>query len=60
MNKKITPVMELVINLQKQIKDLQIENLEYREKIQELQEVIAEQAKLLKHMQMPIDEYLHD
>lgn len=60
MNEKITPALELVCKLQTQIKDLQIENLEYREKIQELQEVIADQALLIKHMQTPIDEYLHD
>lgn len=59
-NKKITPALELVCKLQSQIKDLEIENLEYKEKIQELQEVIADQAILLKHMQTPIDEYLHD
>lgn len=33
-NKYITPVMERVIKLQSQIKELEIENLEYRQKIQ--------------------------
>ena len=59
-NKYITPVMERVIKLQSQIKDLEIENLEYRQKIIELQGVIADQAILLKHMQTPIEDYLDD
>lgn len=55
-NKKITPALELVCKLQSQIKDLEIENLEYKEKIYELQEVIADQAILLRHMNIPFEE----
>lgn len=57
-NIKMSPALELVVKLQEQIKGLQIENLQYRNEIIELQGVIAEQAKILKHM--PFEDYLDD
>lgn len=59
-NIKMSPALELVVKLQSQIKDLQLENLEYRQKVIELEGVIADQALLLKHMQIPFEEYLDE